>query len=76
MEVTFMIKLSSKQVDQWIDQLPLREKMRLVQKLEQETLKQRWNGILKDIDKRLKQFPISTNDIAQEIKAYRQRQHA
>ena len=71
-----MIKLSSKQVDQWIDKLPLREKIRLVQKLEQETLKERWNGILKEIDKRLKQFPVSPKDIAQEIKTYRQHKHA
>ena len=71
-----MIKPSSKQVDQWIDRLPMREKIRLVEKLEQETLRQRWSRILKDIDRRLKKFPISRQDIAREIQSFRQQKDA
>lgn len=68
--------LDVKQVERLVEKLPLEEKLKLVHKLEKETLRKRWGGILKDIDKRLKRFPISKKEIEQEIKAYRKEKYA
>jgi len=68
--------LDVKQVERLVEKLPLEDKLKLVHKLEKETLRKRWSGILKDIDKRLKRFPISKKEIGQEIKAYRKEKYA
>ena len=68
--------LNHKQLEQIIEDLPMRDKIRLVRKLEKETLSQRWKQILRDIDARLKKFPISPKDILPEIQAYRKNKYA
>jgi|GEM_PF-1645834 len=70
------LDLDVKQVEKLVEKLPLEEKLKLVRKLEKETLRKRWGKILKDIDKRLKRFPISKKEIEQEIKAYRREKYA
>jgi len=70
------LNLNVKQVEKLVEKLSLEEKLKLVRKLEKETLRRRWGEILKDIDKRLKRFPISKKEIEQEIKAYRRQEYA
>ncbi len=70
------IELSTNQLIRLIGKLPLGEKIRLVRRLEQETLKDRWKTVFRDIDQRLKKFPVSQKDIDQEIKAYRKEKYA
>ena len=69
------LDLDITQVEKLVEKLPMEEKLRLVHKLEKETLRKRWDEILKDIDKRLKKFPISKKEIEQEIEDYRRKQH-
>ena len=70
------IELSPQQISEAIEGLSAKEKLQLTEKLERETLRLRWRQILKDIDSRLKKFPISKNDVMKEIAAYRKKQYA
>lgn len=70
------LELTSLQIDELIEKLSMEEKLNIVEKLEKETLYQRWNEIFKDIDKRLKKFPISKKEIVSEIIAYRKEKNA
>lgn len=71
-----MLELSPNQVEELVERLSMQEKIKLVNRLERETLRQRWNNILRDIDKRLKRFPISAKEIAKEIESYRREKYA
>lgn len=71
-----MLEIDTQQIEKLIKGLPINDKIKLVCKLEQETLHQRWDNILKNIDKRLKKFPISKNDITEEIESYRKEKYA
>ena len=70
------VDLSAEQITQAIDHLPQRDKIQLIEKLEKETIRLRWKQILKDIDARLKRFPLSQKDVLEEIHAYRKTKHA
>lgn len=70
------IEINSQQIGEAIERLSDKEKLKLTEKLEKETLRLRWSKILKDIDSRLKKFPISKDEISQEIMAYRKEKHA
>lgn len=70
------LELNNTQVESIVEGLSIEEKLQLVRKLEKETLRQRWDEILRDIDKRLKKFPISGKEIAEEIVAYRREKNA
>ena len=70
------IEIDTKQLKNAIEQLNDKEKAKLVEELEKETLRLRWRQILKDIDSRLKKFPISKDKVAKEIGAYRKEKHA
>lgn len=70
------LELTPRQIDELIEKLTIAEKIKIVEKLERETLCQRWNKIFKDIDKRLKKFPISKKEIISEITAYRKEKNA
>ena len=70
------LELSPNQVEKLVEKLPMIEKVKLVSKLEKETLPQRWDEILTDIGKRLKRFPLSQEEIDKEIKAYRREKYA
>jgi hypothetical protein len=70
------LDLNIGQVEQLVEKLPSQEKIRLVRKLEQETLRARWDWLLNTIDKRLKKYPISKTEIAREIKALRKARYA
>ncbi len=75
-KITLELTLEPRQIDELIEKLSMREKLKVVERLEKETLHQRWNEILEDIDKRLKKFPISKKEIASEITAYRKEKNA
>lgn len=70
------IEIDTKQLKNAIEQLSDKEKAKLVEELERETLKLRWRQILKDIDSRLKKFPISKEEAIKEIEAYRKEKYA
>lgn len=70
------VELNNRQVERIVESLPIGEKLLLLQKLGKETLHQRWDEILKDIDKRLKKFPLSEKEIVEEIAAYRREKNA
>ena len=71
-----IIELAPQQIAEAIEGLSDREKLRLTEKLEKETIRLRWRRILKDIDSRLKKFPISKKEVIEEIQAYRKQRHA
>jgi hypothetical protein len=70
------LDLNNQQIEKLVERLPINIKIKLVCKLEQETLRQRWDSVMKDIDKRLKRFPISEEEIAKEIGSYRKEKYA
>lgn len=70
------IEVNSQQISEVIEGLSPKDKLRLMEKLEKETLMLRWRQILKDIDSRLNKFPISKREVIKEIQAYRKEKHA
>ena len=70
------VNLNNHDVEELVKQLDIAEKIRLVRKLEQETLQQRWSEIFRDIDKRLRKFPVSKKELCKEIKKYRREKYA
>ena len=70
------IKLTPQQIIAAIEGLSANEKLKLTEKLEKETLGLRWKQILKNIDSRLKKFPISKAEVISEIRAYRKSKYA
>ena len=70
------IEIDNKQVEKIVENLPIEEKLRLVYKLEKETLRQRWNDLLNIIDERLKRHPISKQEISKEIERARKEHYA
>lgn len=70
------IELNPQQIAQVVEGLSTKEKLKLTEQLEKETLSLRWRQILKDIDSRLKKFPISKEEVIKEIRAYRKEKHA
>jgi hypothetical protein len=65
------IQLFPEQIAEAVERLPEAEKLELTERLEKETLRLRWRRILRDIDARLKKFPISRQTVLGEIRAYR-----
>lgn len=65
------IELDIKQLERIIDNLPLRDKIRLTKGLERQTLGKVIDEIFSKIDRRRKKFPISEREIKKEIKAVR-----
>ena len=70
------ISLTTDQISTAIDNLPQRERAKIIGKLNRQDTRLRWRSILKDIDHRLKKFPISHQDVLDEIAAYRREKHA
>lgn len=70
------IELSPQQISAAVEGLSDTEKLKLTEKLEKETLRLRWRQILKDIDSRLRKFPVSKEDVIKEILAYRKEKYA
>ena len=61
------IELGPEQIERIVEDLTIEQKLRLVRKLEKETLSQRWDNLLKTIDERRKKYPISQQEINKEI---------
>lgn len=70
------IELNPRQISAAVASLSTQEKLKLTEQLEKETLGLRWRKILKDIDSRLKKFPLSRKNVVNEIQAYRKAKHA
>ena len=70
------LEMSADEISAVIDHLPQKDKIRLIEKLEQSTLKARWKKILNNIDARLKRFPLTQKEVLKEITAYRQEKYA
>lgn len=71
-----IVDINNKQVEKIVEGLSMEEKLRLVYKLEKETLRQRWNNLLKIIDERLKRYPIGNQEISKEIERARREHYA
>ena len=69
-----MTKLQA--IEHMIEELPIRQKITLVKKLEKETAQNRISSILKHIDERGKNNPISEKEITAEVKAVRKKLYA
>lgn len=67
------VNLNNHQVEELVEQLDLKSKIRLVQRLEEETWNARWDKLLADIDRRLKRHPISEDEIAKEVETVRRK---
>lgn len=67
------VSLNNHQVEEAVEQLDLKSKIRLVQRLEEETWNARWDKLLSDIDRRLKKHPISDVEIAKEVEIVRRK---
>lgn len=63
-------------IEKIVEDLSMEEKLKLVYKLERETLRQRWNNLLKLIDERIKKHPISSRDVIKEIECARREHYA
>ena len=70
------IELNASQISQAIEGLSDKEKLAITELLERETIGLRWRKILKDIDARLKKFPISKREVIEEIQTYRKEKYA
>jgi len=58
-------------VDQFVNRLKMEDKIRLVRKLEEQTLETRIDELFKKIDKRYKKNPISQQEINKIVKEVR-----
>jgi hypothetical protein len=70
------IELNTQQINEAVEGLSNADKIKLAEKLEKETLGLRWRQILKNIDLRLKRFPISKREVIKEIRAWRKAKYA
>ena len=70
------IDFSIQQIELIVARLPIQQKLRLVRKLEKETLKERWKRLLKGIQDNLKKYPMSEEEMDQEIQQARKEHYA
>ena len=71
-----ILELRPEQVEHLVEELPIEEKLRLVRKLDDETLNIRMDEILKNIDKRRRKHPISSKEIDKIVKGVRKELYA
>ena len=57
--------IDTQQIEQIIDRMPMREKVKLVEHLEKKTWPNRFKALLKRIDAKASQHPISEEEITQ-----------
>ena len=66
------LEIALSQIEKLIEQLNEREKIKLVRRLEEETLPSRWRALLRQIDKRRKKYPVSQKEIEETVGKVRQ----
>jgi len=71
-----ILHLNNKEIEKIVEGLSIEQKLQLVRKLEKETLRQRWNNLLKIIDERLKRYPMTEREINKEIEDARKEHYA
>lgn len=62
-------------IQRLIDQLSEQEKIKLVRKLEAQTLPARWKALFREIDKRRKRYPITQREIEKICEEVRQERY-
>jgi len=60
-------------IEKLVEKLPLEDKIRINHRLSKETIRARWDKILKSIDERRKKYPITEEEIAREVEAVRRK---
>ena len=68
---TLSIKVDVNQVIELINQLDQNSKQLVFDQLKEEVLSKKWDNLLTRIDERLKQFPISDEEIELEVERAR-----
>lgn len=66
------MNVTADQIEGMIGQLPMKDKIRLVRKLEKQTWAKRLNEIFRNVDRRRKKLNISRKEIHEEIEKARQ----
>ena len=66
-----MSKATLEQAEELVKRMTTDEKLQLVERLEQETLKARWDQLLADIDRRRKGRRFTMAEIQREVDAVR-----
>lgn len=69
------IELDVKQIEFAIEQLAISDKLKIVQKLERETRKVRWNGLVSRIHQRFINNPIPETEITKICEEVRQKRY-
>ncbi|MBM3254309.1 MAG: hypothetical protein FJZ16_08660 [Candidatus Omnitrophica bacterium] len=65
------LELDTSTIEQLVEKMPMAVKIRLVRKLEKETLAKRIDELLNKIEQRGKKYPISQTKILEEIQIVR-----
>lgn len=76
MTTNITLKVDEKEIEEIIESLPVEFKLHLVEKLERETLCQRWDKLLGIIAKRLKKFPLTEEEISEGLELGRKEYYA
>lgn len=63
------------EVEKAIKQLPVKEKIKIFEKLGKETRKERWGNLLNRLEQRYKQYPISEKEITNICKEVRKNRY-
>ena len=68
--------ITTDQIENMIDQLPARDRIRLVRKLELKTWPQRLNDLFKSVDNRRKKTGVTNKELLAEVKQARKEFYA
>ena len=72
---TVNINLRINDISKIVEQLNIREKTKLIKKLEEETWSMRFDQLLGKIKRRVKQYPISEQEIIHEVEQTRKQRY-
>ena len=70
------IEMSPAQIKKAIKELPVKERIKLIQELEKETREKQFRELLSRVESNLKKYPITEKEIAEEITAVRKKKYA
>ncbi|HAO22957.1 MAG TPA: hypothetical protein DCQ37_22405 [Desulfobacteraceae bacterium] len=66
------LQVSPKDVYQLVNQLDIEDKIKIFQTLKSEVVSERWDRFLKRIDARLKEYPVTEEEIEKETENARE----
>lgn len=73
-KITFAV--DEKELEKVVETMPLKFKLRLVRRLEEETKEQRWDELFRRIDKNFSKHPVTEEEITREVAAVRRSKYA